>query len=515
MKKIVFLIIGTLLVLGLVLPGCGGDAVPDFDQYITFGVAGPMDNRQGEHHWAGAEMARDEINDAGAGGIDVGGTIYGVELTEVDTNEVSGTPAEGVNALTAVIDDVDFVIGGFRTESVVAYREVAMDAEKIFMNCGAATGSLQYSVVSNYPRYQYWFKSTPYNEIFLIKSLIQMTGTIGGSWKALLASEDANLLSEYKLSNAVGGKMRVALLIENLTWADGMVPVAQYYLGTVLGHNVTGLWRPSALATDITTELGQIEATKPHLIFTVISGPVGLTYSKQRAELEIPALTLGINVEAQSKGAWYATDEGCNYDIFLDTWAEDVEVTGTAVDWFDDFVDKVGDYPLYNAATYDAIFTLKAAIEAEDSLSATDIIPYLETHTYTGVGTAKAGYYPMAAINMGSGLFALNQTQKEALYGVGWTYNATDWLCGPYTSPLGPSLGPHILHDTVYGPGWQTGIGAQWQDGHKVGIWPMYLDDPSQAYWDTALTDQYGNWNFQYPGTVAADTATVLTWFKP
>lgn len=184
----------------------------------------------------------------------------------MDTNEVSGTPAEGVNALTAVIDDVDFVIGGFRTESVVAYREVAMDAEKIFMNCGAATGSLQYSVVSNYPRYQYWFKSTPYNEIFLIKSLIQMTGTIGGSWKALLASEDANLLSEYKLSNAVGGKMRVALLIENLTWADGMVPVAQYYLGTVLGHNVTGLWRPSALATDITTELGQIEATKPHLI---------------------------------------------------------------------------------------------------------------------------------------------------------------------------------------------------------------------------------------------------------
>ena len=81
MKRIVFLIIATILVLGLVLPGCTEEPVEEFDQYITFAVTGPMDDRQGEHHWAGAEMARDEINDDG--GVDVGGTIYGIALTEV------------------------------------------------------------------------------------------------------------------------------------------------------------------------------------------------------------------------------------------------------------------------------------------------------------------------------------------------------------------------------------------------------------------------------------------------
>lgn len=512
MKRIVFLIIASLLVLGLVLPGCGdgngNGEEPTFDQYITFAVTGPMDDRQGEHHWAGAEMARDAINNAG--GVDVGGTIYGIALTEVDTNEVHGSPADGVNALTAVINDVDFVVGGFRTEAVVAYREVAMEAEKIFMNAGAATGSLQYSVVSNYDRYKYWFKATPYNESFLVKSLLKMVGTIGGAFKATLAANDDDVLADYKVSTAVGGNLRVALLIENLTWADGFVAVAGYYL-PLMGYNVTGLWRPSATATSISTELGQIEATKPHIIFTVFSGPVGLTYSKQRAELAIPALTLGINVEGQSKGAWYATSEGCNYDIMLDTWAENMSVTDKSVAFFNAFVTKVGDYPLYNAATYDAIYTLKTAIEAEDSLNATYLIPYLETHTYTGVG-AKSGYYPMGAIDLGAGVFALNQAQKEALYGSSYVYVQNDWRCG-YTA--GPTQQPHIFHDTVYGPGWQTGIGSQWQDGAKVGIWPMYLDVPSKAYWDTALTDQYGNWNFEYDGTVPIELAGVLAWFLP
>ena len=502
MKRIVFLIIASLLVLGLVLPGCGGDAEPDFDQYITFAVTGPMDDRQGEHHWAGAEMARDAINDAG--GVDVGGTIYGIKLVEVDTNEVAGTPAEGVNALTAVISGVDFVVGGFRTEAVVAYREVAMDEKVIFLNCGAATGTLQYSVVSNYDRYKYWFKATPYNETFLVKSLLKMTATIGGAFKAALVAMGSDVIDEYEVG--APDKLRVAIVMENLTWADGMVAAANYYL-PLLGFNVTGTWRPSATATSITTELGEIEATYPHIIFTAFSGPVGLTYSKQRAELEIPALTLGINVENQSKGAWYATNQGCQYDIFLDTWAENMSVTATSVDWFNAFVTKVGDYPLYNAATYDAIYTLKVAIEAEDSLNAAVLIPYLETHTYMGVG-AKTGYYPMGAIDLGGGVFALNETQVTDLYDLAsynWTYAQDDWRCG-YTA--GPTQQPHIFHDTVYGPGWQTGIGSQWQDGAKVGIWPMVLAAPgTPGPW----IDQYGDWNFAYNGTATIHLPTE--WF--
>jgi hypothetical protein len=40
--------------------------------------------------------------------------------------------------------------------------------------------------------------------------------------------------------------------------------------------------------------------------------------------------------------------------------------------------------------------------------------------------------------------------------------------------------------------------------GIKVGIWPKDMTGfagQDQAFWDTALTDQYGNWNFEYLGT--------------
>ena len=71
------------------------------------------------------------------------------------------------------------------------------------------------------------------------------------------------------------------------------------------------------------------------------------------------------------------------------------------------------------------------------------------------------------------------------------TYDQFNWLCAS-------SNGPHIAHDMVYGPGYVTGIGSQWQDGHKVGVWPMDLGDD----FDAGLTDQYGCWNFEYAGTV-------------
>ena len=492
MKRIVVLIIASLLVLGVVLPGCVEAHI------IKIAVCGPMADIQGKHHWWGAEMARDEINDAG--GVDVDGTMYDIELVKVGTNEtLNPSGADGITALTAVIDDVDFVVGGFRTEAVAVYREVAMDAEVIFMNCGAATGALQFSVVTNYADYKYWFKATPYNESFLVTSLLKMTGTIGAVLKATLqyleSADPAYVQGAYKMSNAVGGKPRVEILMEDAAWCAGMVPAAQYYL-PLQGFNVTGTTLVSPTAPAIGPELAAIAANNPHIILTAFSGSVGDVYSRgKNIPGGIPALTIGINVAGQSKSHWTGTGGACEGEIMLDTWAEGMEQTPNTLEWFNAFVDKVGDYPLHTAATYDAIYALKTAIEATDSLNADDLILYLETHSYTSVGATTA-YYPMPAIEITPGsLYALNETQVRDLYDLddyGWAYNQTQWLCAPSASN-----GPHIAHDLLYGPGYDTGIGSQWRDGHKVGVWPMDLGAP----YDGPLTDQYGCWNFEYPGT--------------
>ena len=463
---------------------------------ITFAIAGPMTDLKGQMQWDGAQMAADEIN--AAGGITINSTAYPVELVQVETKEMTEGEdgSTGTANLEAVIDDVAFVVGGYRTETLAVYREVAMDAEKIFMNCGAATGSLQFSVVTDYDKYKYWFKSTPYNETFLVKSCFKIATTIGNVLKGTLATLEAanstQVKDEFKLSNAVGGKLRVHILTEDAVWCAGMVMAAQYYL-PLWGFTVTGTTLISPTAADIATEMTAIEALNPHIIFTAFSGSVGDVYSIQKTAMGIAAMTIGINVGAEAIDHWANTEGKCNGEIILDTWAEGLQYTAKTTPFFDAFVAKTGAYPVYTAATYDAIYQLKAAIEATDSLDADDIIPYLETHSYTGVAGTTA-YYPVPDIRLGGGQYALSEAQVRALYDLDSyreTYVQSQWQ-------VASSSGPHIAHDLVYGPGYSTGIGSQWQDGHKVGIWPMDLGDE----YDVALTDQYGCWNFEYPGAV-------------
>jgi hypothetical protein len=262
------------------------------------------------------------------------------------------------------------------------------------------------------------------------------------------------------------------------------------------------------------SDLSAIAASKPHIIVTAFWGPVADVYSTQKTELGIPAITIGINVPGQEKKHWANTGGNCNGEIMLDTWAEGLQNTAKTTAFFNAFIAKTGEYPIDTAATYDAIHWLKEAIEAISVVHVWDdiadviapdnvdaLIQYLETSSYTATGGTIA-YYPMPAITLNAtsadkpGLYALSETQVKALYDLtsyNKTYNQADWMCG-FASGL---LQPHIAHDLVYGPGYATGIGSQLQDGHKVGVWPMDLGDE----YDAALTNQYGNWNFQYPGT--------------
>jgi branched-chain amino acid transport system substrate-binding protein len=508
MKRIVFLIIATLLVLGLVLPGCGEET--PVENVIKIAVVGPMTDLQGQNHKDGAEMAVEEIN--GAGGIDVGGTSYDVELVLVETEE--STEGEdgstGSANLENVIDDVTFCVGGFRTEVVNVYREVAIDNDVLFMNCGAATGSLQFSVVTNYDKYKYWFKSTPYNETFLVKSCLKMTATIGAVLQGTLATLEATnstyVKTPYKLSTT-GGKITAHILMEDATWCAGMVAAAEYYLPNVLGFTVTGTTLVSPTAADITTELTAIAALNPHIIFTAFSGSVGAVYSNQKNDLGIPAVTIGINVPGQQLSHWVNTDGDCEGEIMLDTWAEGLENTSLTADWFDDYMTRTERYPVYTAGTYDAIKAVCGAIDDTNSLDSDVLVAWLEDvdNAYLeSVASPIIMYYPMPEIEITAGeLYALNESQVTDYYDLasyGWTYNSSEWLCGFVTGVQQP----HIAHDLVYGPGLVTGVGSQWQklEGGtgtpaKVGIWPLDLG-PS---YDVPLTDQYGCWNFAYPGT--------------
>jgi len=411
MKGFSLALIACLLLLSLAIPAC----VPEAEEakVIKIGVIGPMQFVQGEHHWYGATMARDEIN--AAGGVLLGGENYPIELIRTDSNEILN-PADAAAAMERLItvDKADFAVGGFRTEGVFPMQDVAMDYKTIFLGCGAGTKELCTRVAEDYDRYKYWFRVTPFNNEYLASNSLMTLGLAGGMMQMGLGIEET---------------LQVAIVAEEATWADAMVAAYQAYVPEKLGMEVIGVWRPSATATDLTAELTAIEDSGAHLILTIISGPLGIPYAKQLGELEIPVASVGINVEAQKDGFWDATEGYGNYETTLNSYAKGVAITEKTISFVDAFIEKAGETPTYNADTYGAIYILKEAIERAGTLDSDAVVTELERTDFLGT--------------QGRIVFMGRETATP--------------------------------HDVTYGPGYVTGIATQWQDGEMKCVWPMLM----------------------------------------
>ncbi len=413
MKKITHILLACSLLMLLVAAGCGTTA--EEAKVIKIGVIGPMQFVQGEHHWYGATMARDKIN--AAGGVTIDGEKYTIELIKTDSNEML-SPTDAATAMERLItvDKADFVVGGFRTEAVFPMQDIAMEYKTIFLGCGAATYELNTRLAEDYDTFKYWFRVTPFHSKNLVANSLATLGLAGAIMQGGLGLE---------------GPLKVAILGEGAQWADDMVAAYEAYVPVMLGMEVVGTWRPSPTATDLTAELTAIEASGAHFILTIISGPIGIPYAKGLGELEIPAASVGINVEAQKDGFWDATGGYGEYETTLNTYAEGIAVTEYTIPFFDAFMDEYGQTPTYNAGTYDAILLLAEAIERAGTLESDAVVVELKKTDFVGTGGR------------------ITFTGEDA------------------DNP----------HDVVYGPGFVTGLATQWQDGEMKAIWPWGWND--------------------------------------
>src|SRR5256885_3141840 len=334
-------------------------------QTIKIAILGPMAFVQGENHWAGAEMARDEINRAG--GVNVGGKRMQIELVRGDTNEIQSVP-DATNAIERVItrDKADFLIGGFRSEAVLAMQEVAMDYKKIFLGAGAAHSKLGLNVEQNYERYKYWFRVTPVKDVDLARTLFAVLNSIGSQIRTDLRTDAP----------------KVAILAEKAVWTEALVAAAQKNLPAMKMEGV-GTWQPSAPPTDGTAELSAIDRSGAHIVFTMLSGPVGISVGRQMGERNMKAVAWGINVEGQKEEFWQAAAGKAQFVSTLDTYAE-VEMTPKTIPFVRAFKERFKKGPTYNAATYDAIMILKAAIEQAGSTEADKLVPVIEKMEHVG-----------------------------------------------------------------------------------------------------------------------------------
>jgi branched-chain amino acid transport system substrate-binding protein len=557
LKKILFISLAVILALSMGLIGCEGEGEgegegevswPDRELrtpgQLTIGVTGAMGYDQGLHAVYGAELAADDI-----GTFTVGTESLTVEIRSIETNEVLNPGgAAGTAAVSAEIDDCDFMIGGFRTEGVLVYREPIMTANMTYISCGAATEILQNAVLTNYDRYKYFFKGFPINEFQLSEAQSKLVNMLV-------------IMARTAASNATYVP-RIALLAEDAEWTRVSRENAQAKF-IALGYAVDpDPWLVSPTATDIGTTLNEIATADPDIVYTIMSGPVGVTYGNTVGDYMPNVLSAGINVEAQRQEfpdvAQYA--EGM---VFLDGFAPGVNITANTAGFLADFAaEHSGKWPIYTANTYDAVGTLVEALQSEGSVvdgavqyAPLDIVAYLEASVRTGV-TGTTGVYPMwDGVTTGTyttyaetytDVPALNEDQVLALYPwltqakfsngavvSDWTYNSDDWTMPPFTT-----------HDLIFGSRaadgstWAGGIGSQWQDDggglEKVCIWPLAYAvtsgfPPDMPTWLAYLAgapdavvvytaqlmglwDQYGWWHWTTPGTGAPDITDWVTW---
>ncbi len=334
-------------------------------QPVRIAVVGPMAFVQGDDLWAGAQMARDELNKAG--GVSVGGRRALVELIRADTNEIESTADAAKAAERAITGDkADFLVGGFRSEAVLAMQEVAMDHRRIFLGAGALHSRLGANVEQNPQRYRYWFRVSPLKDAdFVLQSFTVLQH-----------------IADQVRKRPGSAIPKVAIVAEKAPWVEGIVAAAQKNL-PALRMDVIGVWQPQPGATDLGVELAAIEKAGADIVFTALSGPAGVALGRQMGERGSKAVAFGINSEAQKEEFWQATAGRGNHVATLETFAE-VELTPKTIPFLRAFRERFKRPPSHNAGTYDAVLLLAAAIERAGTLEADKVVAALEAAPFTG-----------------------------------------------------------------------------------------------------------------------------------
>ena len=541
MKKIVFLIIATLLVIGLVLPGCGGGGTTND---ITVGIVCPMSVAHGQQQWLAAEWARDEIN--AAGGVDITAGVHGIRLTKINTL-TEETPELAQAALQAVIDDVDYIIGGFRTETVFPLVETTMDEDKLFLIAGAATANVLRLVAWNDTRYQYVFRGTPFNDVYLLTNMYKFMGGL------------ASILNAHSVSPPY----EFAVIAEELDWTVTMRAILENDLlgkQAMLGFTNATVVTCSPTALTLASELQTLAGSDPVLVMPILSAAAtGAAYSSERPTYLPDAISFGINVFSQLAIGWPMTSGLVEGEMFLDTYGEGCDITSLTAPFLSGFASRCtltsGDYPMYTSTVYDILKGLAADIDAADSLDNDDLVTQLRSgRFYPTAGAPNAGYYPMPATTLNPGssyadkVMALDASQAYALYphlveyynvlGKGPYANyaemAGNWSSDGLENDWTSNPGGFVPNDLVYGPGYTTGLITQWQDdagtGRKVSVWPSvptgleglaaltaheifgYNATTFASLVGLGVIDQYGSWIIDYSGTqpIQIDTSIFV-----
>jgi len=347
------------------VPGVLG-TIP-LNRVLKIGLLDDMEDVSGIHAWNAAILAAKEINEAG--GIIIAGIKYFIGLVSEDTDEANPIldTSKSVQAAETMVNvhKPHYIIGGFRTESLLAYQEVIMDAKIPFICTGASHDIFCQNVIDNYERYKYFFRAMPLN----------------GTSLALELMYYYSYLTDYLNITYGVSTVKFGILREDLAWTSSLAAALQTYL-PLINPKISVLADiafPITLSpADMQTHLNYLESVGAQIVITIISSPNGILMSQQYASIQPHFLLAGINTRSQLGDYWDITGGSCAYEVQMQS-IYNISKTFETRRFWKNFIEEYGEEPYYTGiGSYDAVRLLvNATIDAE-SFNSDNIVNSLE-----------------------------------------------------------------------------------------------------------------------------------------
>jgi len=338
-------------------------AIASANEPIKIGVIAPAAHIIGRSIFQGAEMAADEINQAGG--------VNGRQI-ELYPYDAKGSPTDAVRAFQRLgqRDQVHAVVGTFISEVSLALAPWSARMKLPFLVTGSAAPEITKRVHDDYDSYKYLFHHYE-NSIFIAESVCD-------SSKPLFV-------------DGLGYKTAV-ILSEEAAWTT---PVDETYLKCLpeIGLEIVDHIRFSPQTQDFSPLFNRIERTNADLIITAMAH-VGVSPVVQWKQNEVPVFLAGVSGQAGSSSFWDNTNKAADGVITLSAGAGGAALSPKTPKFYQAYIDRFKEEPAYASyTTYDSVYTLKAAFEKANSNDADDLVAAIEETDMEGV-LGQVQFYP-------------------------------------------------------------------------------------------------------------------------
>ena len=318
------------------------------------------------------ELAVEEIN--AAGGVKVGEEMRPFKLEVIDTRDLEpGVPvSEALLAVEKLILEkkADFIVGGpVRSEAALAAMSLLAKHKKVsILTTGALTPAYHAAIEKDYDKFKYCFRISGEAKWMVGGEIIPALLAVGKKYnlnKLFIMVQD--------VAHGRAGGALIAKIMKGKGW-DVVDEPQIYPTGT----------------TDYSMGLLKAKKLGAQIILIWMDMPETAILLKQWYDLKVPALPFGsIIAAAEQPGFWDATEGKGEYCLanVVNAGNAASEATPLTMKFFNAYKAKWNIEPegYGTSSSYQAVYTLKDAIERAGTLDSDKVVTALEKTDMVGV----------------------------------------------------------------------------------------------------------------------------------